>query len=115
VSSDTTGWASAVDHDLRKGRLMAEAMNQFKATADAHMRRDFEGGKQWVCECEACRSIRSLVGVEKMLHVRPLVREIEETERRLKDLLDGSPSAEKRRLQEHYMKLYDRLADKMAE
>jgi hypothetical protein len=93
---------------------MSEAMNQFKATANAHMRRDFEAGRQWTCECEACQQIRSLVGVEKVLDVRPLIREIEETEEQLKRLPEGSPSQEKRRLQEHYLKLYDRLADQMA-
>jgi hypothetical protein len=93
---------------------MSEAMNQFKATAQAHMRRDLEVGTQWICECEACRGIRSLVGMEKMLDVRPLIREIQETEDRLKQLPDGSPGREKQRLQEHYLKLYDRLAEEMA-
>ena len=93
---------------------MSEAMNQFKATANAHMRRDFEGGGPWTCQCEACQEIRSLVGVEKVLDVRPLIREIEETEEQLKRLPATSPSQEKRRLQEHYLKLFDRLADEMA-
>jgi len=93
---------------------MSEAMNQFKATANAHMRRDFESGRQWTCQCEACQEIRSLVGLEKVLDVRPLIRELEETVERLKQLPEGSTSQEKRRLQEYYLKLYDQLADQMA-
>jgi hypothetical protein len=78
------------------------------------MRRDLEAGTQWICECEACRGIRSLVGMEKMLDVRPLIREIQETEDRLKALPEGASGSEKRRLQDRYLKLYDRLAEEMA-
>lgn len=90
---------------------MTDAMNEFKVTANAHMQRDIEAGGKWICQCEACRAIRSLEGVDKMLGIRPLVREIEDTETQLNGLPDGP---EKRRLQEHHMKLYDRLANEMA-
>jgi hypothetical protein len=93
---------------------MPDAMNEFMATAHSHMRRDIQlggAGGKWVCECEACREIRSLVGMEKMLRIRPLVREIEETEERLEGLANGF---EKQRLQEQYLKLQDKLADEMA-
>jgi hypothetical protein len=68
---------------------MWNAMNEFKQSACAHMRRDLEGGGKWVCNCEACNEIRSLVGMEKMIGIRPLVREIEKTEDRLRALPDG--------------------------
>lgn len=90
---------------------MTDAMNEFKTTADAHMRRDIESGGKWVCQCEACNAIRSLIGVDKMLGIRPLVREIEDTETQLDGMAEGP---EKRRLQEHYLNLYDRLANEMA-
>jgi hypothetical protein len=86
-------------------------MSEFKVTANAHMRRDMEAGKKWACECEACHQIRSLIGMEKTLEVRPLVRAIEEIEERLHRSPDN---AEKRALLERYLKLYDELADVMA-
>ena len=49
---------------------MINQMDQFKATANAHMRRDMEAGWKWVCQCEACKQIRSLIGMEKTLEVR---------------------------------------------
>ena len=59
---------------------MDHNMNQMKATANAHMRRDMEAGRKWVCGCEECHQIRSLIGIEKTLDVRPLVRNIERVE-----------------------------------
>ena len=47
---------------------MSTLMSQFKSTANAHMRQEMERG-EWVCECEACHAIRSLVGLAKMLAV----------------------------------------------
>jgi hypothetical protein len=90
---------------------MTNQMGQFKATANAHMRRDMEAGRKWVCQCEACKQIRSLIGMEKTLEVRQRVRELEEIEERLSGLPDGSM---KRNLLEQYLTLYDQLADEMA-
>jgi hypothetical protein len=90
---------------------MANQMGEFKATANAHMRRDMEAGWKWVCQCEACKQIRSLVGMEKTLEVRQRVRELEEIEERLGALPEGPT---KRDLGERYLKLYDQLADEMA-
>jgi hypothetical protein len=90
---------------------MINQMGQFKTTANAHMRRDMEAGWKWVCECEACKQIRSLIGMEKTLEVRQRVRELEEIEERLNELPDGSM---KQNLLEDYLKLYDQLADEMA-
>jgi hypothetical protein len=86
-------------------------MSQFRETANAHMRRDLEGGGKWVCGCAACHEIRSLVGMEKVLDVRPLVREIKQVEEQLDGLPDGP---ERRGLLEQYLELYDKLADVMA-
>ena len=85
-------------------------MNQFRATAHAHMDRDLAAGPKWVCACEACQAIRSLVGMEKTLSVRPLVRRIEEVAERLAKEPDGP---QKRVLLDHYFELYDRLAEEM--
>ena len=90
---------------------MAHQMSQFKATANAHMRRDMEAGGKWVCGCEACHEIRSLIGMDKALDVRPLVREIREIEEQLHGLPDDP---EKRRLLERYFKLHDELAEVLA-
>ena len=86
-------------------------MDEFRATARAHMDRDLAAGPKWVCACEACQAIRSLVGMEKALSVRPLVRQIEEVEERLANESDPS---RKRILLNHYFDLYDKLADKMS-
>jgi hypothetical protein len=32
-------------------------MSQINATANAHMRRDIEGGGKWACQCEQRRSL----------------------------------------------------------
>jgi hypothetical protein len=90
---------------------MATEMSQIKATANAHMRRDMEATRQWVCECEPCREMRSLVGMEKLLDVRPLVREIGEVEEKMRGLPAG---AEMTSLLEQYLALQDKLADVMA-
>jgi hypothetical protein len=83
---------------------MSNGMNQYKATANAHMRRD---GEHWTCMCEACHAIRSLMGVDKILAVRPLVREIQLIEDRL---LDHSEGPEKAALEVQFRKLHDQLA-----
>jgi hypothetical protein len=90
---------------------MPTEMSQIKAIANAHMRRDVEAGGRWVCDCEACLGMRSLVGVEKTLEVRPLVRQIEEMGKRLDQLPNGP---EKEALLEQYLDLHDNLADVMA-
>jgi hypothetical protein len=90
---------------------MSAAMNELKQTANSHMRRDIQAGGKWVCTCEACHEIRSLIGIDKTLVIRPLVREIEKTEDRLNDLPDGP---EKSRLQARYLQLHDQLADELA-
>ena len=90
---------------------MEHDMVHLKELANDHMLRDIEAGGQWVCECEACRDIRSLIGVEKMLEVRPLVREVQEVEERLHDLPEGP---EKRIMQSQYVYLQDKLAEVVA-
>ena len=90
---------------------MTNQMSQFKETANAHMRAAIESGGKWVCDCEPCQQIRSLVGLEKTLNVRPLVREIQEVESRLDGLLEGP---EKRALRQQYLRLCDELADVVA-
>lgn len=87
-------------------------MKEIAATASAHMRRDLETGAKWTCQCEACASFRSLVGMEKVFEVRPLVRAIEHVEAQLDGL---PPGPERQLLQEQYLGLYDRLAEVMAE
>jgi hypothetical protein len=79
--------------------------------ANAHMRRDIGGGGKWICSCEACHEIRSLMGLEKMLDVRPLVREVQLMGERLEALADGP---EKRILLAQYLKLHDKLAEAVA-
>jgi hypothetical protein len=90
---------------------MASDMSQMKATANAHMRRDMELTRKWLCDCEPCREMRSLVGMDKLLDIRPLVREIGQVEEQMRDLPDGP---EMRSLLEQYLELYDKLADAMA-
>jgi hypothetical protein len=90
---------------------MTNEMSRFKATADAHMRRDLESAGTWICTCEACSGIRSLEGVDKLLAVRPLIREIVETEDRLELLPEGQ---EKQGVVELYHNLHDKLADEMS-
>lgn len=86
-------------------------MSRFKVVANAHMRAAVEAGHKWDCACEASRAIRSLMGMEKTLEIRPLVREIKAIENRLCELQEGS---EKSSLRERCFKLYDELAGVMA-
>ena len=90
---------------------MTDQMSQFKATANVHMRSAVEAGRKWDCACEACGEIRSLMGMEKTLEMRPLVREIQALENRLDELQEGE---EKSTLRERYLTLYDQLAAVMA-
>ena len=90
---------------------MATAMSRIKTTANAHMKRDMESGRRWVCQCADCTELRSLVGVDKLLEVRPLIREIEQIEDQMRELPEGP---EMRGLLEQYLALHDRLADTMA-
>jgi len=90
---------------------MANQMSEFRTTANAHMRRDMEATHKWICSCEACKQIRSLIGMDKTLEVRHRVRELEEIEERLDGLPDG---ATKDTLRDRYLALYDQLADEMA-
>jgi hypothetical protein len=87
-------------------------MKEIKTTAMEHMRLDLETVSKWKCECEACVQIRSLVGVDKVLDVRPLVRSIELMGARL----DGLPAGPERdRLWQQYLGLHDKLAELIAE
>lgn len=71
------------------------------------MQRDIEAGRKWTCECESCHEIRSLVGMEKMLEVRPLAREIRQIEDQLQSMPNGP---EMQDLMQRYLALYDKLA-----
>jgi hypothetical protein len=90
---------------------MPTIMSHMKATANAHMKRDMEEGRKWICTCESCHEVRSLLGVDKLLDVRPLVRELEQIEEQLRDLPDGPEMSD---LLEQYLALHDKLADVMA-
>jgi hypothetical protein len=90
-----------VDHDMK----------QMQETANLHMRRDIESVRRWVCECDDCQQIRSLIGMQKTLEVRPLVRRIEEVETALETLPDGPESEQLLQLS---LKLHDELAAVMA-
>ena len=90
---------------------MSEVMTDLKATATAHMRSDLETGGKWVCACEACGQVRALVGMEKVLGVRPLVRAIEQAEAELADL---PPGPERQRVWSEYLRLHDDLAAAVA-
>lgn len=84
---------------------------EIKETSQAHMRRDLDSGGEWVCDCEACLGSRSLTGIEKVLDIRPLIREIEEVEDRLHAL---SPGPEREVARQRYETLHDALAEVMA-
>jgi hypothetical protein len=89
---------------------MTPETNEIRITANAHMRRDLEQGGKWRCQCEACREVRSLTGLDKMFQVWPLVREIQTIGERLEVLPEGT---ERKLLLERSLKLYDQLADEM--
>jgi hypothetical protein len=91
---------------------MSNAMKEIQTTAGDHMRRDLEAGAKWICGCQACVQLRSLVGVEKMLGVRPLVREIEMVGTELESLPVGP---DRQRLLERYLGLHDDLATMVAQ
>jgi hypothetical protein len=89
---------------------MADETNSFKEIAQAHLHRDLEATNRWTCECEACHHMRSLVGMEKMLEIWPLVKQVREVQ----DQIEHTPAgAEKEGVVELYHNLSDRLADKM--
>lgn len=90
---------------------MESQMSQFKVTANAHMRRDMDSRWKWVCTCDACQAIRSLVGMEKSLGVRELVRRVLDVEEQLAAEPDA---AQKGRLMDEYCRLYDKLGDEMS-
>jgi hypothetical protein len=90
---------------------MVKEVGQFKDVAREHMERDTANGGPWICGCEACRHVRSLVGMEKMLNIWPLGRELRGAEEQLKQLADGP---EKQRLADRYLKLHDQLAAQVA-
>ena len=84
---------------------------RMKATVREHVQRDLQSAGLWSCKCDDCKQIRSLIGVEKVLEVRPMIREIERIEKRLASLPEG---AERRTLTEKYLALHDQLAGIMA-
>ncbi|HEV8000724.1 MAG TPA: hypothetical protein VGP63_12645, partial [Planctomycetaceae bacterium] len=86
-------------------------MSEMRATANAHLRRDMEAGGKWTCECKDCHEVRSLIGVEKTLDVRPLVRKILKLEEQMEEMPDGP---DKRLLLDEYLKAYDELAEVMS-
>lgn len=101
----------ALSTQSTKGVALEHGMSEMKATANAHMRRDMETVRKWVCKCEDCHQIRSLIGIEKTLSVWPLVRKIEHLEEQLQGLPDGP---EMRALLDQYLKLNDELANVVA-
>lgn len=90
---------------------MADAMTQFKLTADEHMARDIGTSGTWTCDCEPCRNIRSLIGLDKVLAIRPLIRELNDLKERIARLPE---CVERGQLVERSMRLQDRLAAEMA-
>jgi hypothetical protein len=99
-------------HHAKKGpHPVPHNMNEMRATANAHLRRDMEAGRKWVCECQDCHEIRALIGVEKTLDVRPLVRRILRLEEQLEQMPDGP---DMQVVLAEYLKAYDELAEVMA-
>jgi hypothetical protein len=90
---------------------MDHNMKQMQETANLHMRRDIESVRKWVCECVDCKQIRSLIGMQKTLEMRPLIRKIEEIEENLYKLPAGP---ETDMVMQHYFQLHDELASVMA-
>jgi hypothetical protein len=90
---------------------MVSEMGLIRGEVNAHVQRDMEAGRKWVCNCEACQAARPLVGLDKMFVVWPIVREIRQVEERLENLPEGQESHD---LRERYYNLHDRLSDVMA-
>jgi hypothetical protein len=90
---------------------MNDTMADFKQTAQEHMWRDTRAGRKWLCTCEACREMRALTGMDKLMGIWPLVRALQQTEDQLENLPDGP---EKQAVQAQHDKLYDQLAAEMA-
>jgi hypothetical protein len=90
---------------------MVNEMRQLNDTARAHMNRDTESSGKWMCTCEACRNVRSLVGMEKVLDIWPIVNELRRAEERLSQLPEGP---EKQHLAERWSGLQDQLAMQVA-
>jgi hypothetical protein len=86
-------------------------MKAIRATANAHLRRDMQAGGKWVCQCDNCHEIRSLIGVEKTLEVGPLVRKIVHIEEQLNTMPEGP---DRQVLLEHFLKFHDELAEVMS-
>jgi hypothetical protein len=86
-------------------------MAHMRATANAHIKRDMEAGRKWVCQCPDCHEVRSLIGVDKTLEVRPLVRKILRLEEQLETMPDGP---DMQAVLDEYLKAYDELAEVMA-
>jgi hypothetical protein len=86
-------------------------MSEIRATANAHIKRDMEAGRKWVCQCSNCHEIRSLIGVDKTLEVRPLVRKIVKLEEQLESMPAGP---DMQLVLDEYLKAYDELAEVMA-
>jgi len=98
-------------HTRKVEAPVARNMSEMRETANAHIRRDMEAGGKWVCQCQDCHEVRSLIGVEKTLDVRPLVRRILRLEEQLEGLPDGP---DKGALLDEYLKAYDELAEVMS-
>jgi hypothetical protein len=90
---------------------MNDSMRELKETATAHMSRDMKAKRKWLCTCEACREIRALMGMDKLLGVWPLVRTLERMEEQLEKLPEGE---EKQALRAQCEAAYDQLAREMA-
>jgi hypothetical protein len=90
---------------------MSVTMKEMKQTATEHMWRDMKTAGKWVCMCEPCREIRALMGMDKLLGVWPLVRQLQDAGGQLDDLPDGP---EKQLARQQYLTLFDRLAEQMA-
>lgn len=86
-------------------------MSEMRATANEHIRRDMEAGRKWTCQCQDCHEVRSLIGVEKTLDVRPLVRKILRLEEQLEKMPDGP---DMQAVLDEYLKAHDELAEVMA-
>jgi len=90
---------------------ISDTLEPVHTTAREHLTRDVESAGVWTCGCAACSNLRDLTGMQKVLAVRPLVREIYELEQRMGDLSDGTAKDEVR---ERYLALHDQLAELIA-